>query len=247
MIKICNEQKRINKYLEQKRFEEFNQKYQEKLKHKRQSHYRDTLAKKVFESLPDITKVEEKCYQNAVKDYAAKWEEQEKKRNEHIEQLKRERVVNHAKEMQTIREIEQKIRNNHEMEKAKRQLNEKIDLIFYRQQYADRVQTAKQLRKVINEQIELNKKSRRDEVITSRIETNHAIESVKQKDDQHFFDYANKLITAAKNEGIPIHPLKKVIDEYTHQNALLPQTDDLPHMKSQIDIGISLERKYSIK
>lgn len=217
------------------------------MKQKRQSHYRDTLAKKLFENLPDITKVEEKCYQNAVKDFAVKWEEQEKKRNEHIERLKQERINNHSREVQTIKQIEQKIQHDYEMEKAKRQLNEKIDLIFYRQQYADRVQRAKQLRQIINQQIELNDKSRRDEVITSRIETNHAIESIIQKDDQHFFDYANKLIIAAKHKGIPLHPLKKVIDEYTIQNTLLPQSDDLPHMKSQIDIGISLERKYSIK
>lgn len=244
---MCDEQQRINRYLEQKRFEEFNQKYQEKIKKRRQSHYRDTLAKKLFESLPDITKVEEKCYQNAVKDYAAKWDEQEKKRNEHIEQLKRERIDNHLKEVETIKDIEQKIQHSHEVEKAKRQFNEKIDLIFYRQQYADRVQRAKQLRQIINQQIEMNKKSRRDEVITSRIETNHAIEAAACKDDQHFFDYANKLIAAAKNKGIPIHPLKKVIDEYTDNNTLLPQSDDLPHMVSQIDIGISLERKYLIK
>lgn len=217
------------------------------MKQKRKTHYRDTLAKKLFESLPDITKVEEKCYQNAVKDFMVKWDEQEMKRNKHIDEMKRERIDNHQREMKTIQQIEQKIQHDRDVEKAKRQLNEKIDLIFYCQQYADRVQKAKQLRQVIDQQIELNEKTRRDEVITSRIETNHAIESSTHKDDQHFFDYANKLITAAKTKGIPIHPLKKVIDEYTIQNNLLPQSDDLPHMKSQIDIGISLERKYSIK
>ncbi|XP_031627709.1 trichohyalin-like [Contarinia nasturtii] len=246
-VKVQNEQQRINCYLEQKSLDEFNQKYQEKLKKKRQFEYRDNLAKKLFDSLPDITKVEEKCYQNAVKDFADKWKEQEYKRNNHIEQLKCERITNHLKEIDAIKQIERKIRQEHDVEKAKRHLNEKIDLVFYRQQYGDRVQRAKQLRKIIKQQIEMSEKSRRDELITSRMETNQAIEAATQKDDKHFFDYANKLVAAAKNKGIPIHPLKKVIDEYTVQNSLLQHSDDLPHMKSQIDIGISLERKYLTK
>lgn len=244
LLKVYNEQNRINKYLEQKRLDEFNRKYREKMQQKRQSAYREHLARKLFESLPDVTISEEKCYQAAVKDYAKKWDEQEKKQNEHIEKLRKERLTYHSKEMDTIKELKEKLQHEYEMDKAKRKFNEKIDLAFYRQQYADRVQKAKQLRRFIGQQIELDKKSRHDEVITSRIETNRAIESEAQKDDQHFFVYAQKLIKSAKSKGIPLHPLKKVIDEYTVQNALLPQCDDLPHMKSQIDIGISVERKY---
>lgn len=247
MLKTLNEQKRINRYLEQKNHYEFNQNYQRKLKQWRQSEYRDKLAWKLFETLPDIARDEEKCYQNAVQHFAVKWEEQENKRNEHIGNLRRERIKNHLQGFETIKKIEQKSLNEHEVEKAKRQYQEKIDLIFYRQQYANRVQKAKQLRQIINQQIVMNNKARRDQIITSRIETNHAIESAAYKDDKHFFEYANKLIEAAKNKGIPIYPLQKVIDEYTIQNSLHEQTDDLPHMKSQIDIGISLERKYSIK
>lgn len=244
---MYNEQNRINNYLERKRFDEFTRKYQEKLKQKHQSDHRDNLAKKLFQSLPDITIPENKCYQNAVKEFAVKWEEQEQKRNEHIEEMRKERLLHHSREMDKIKLMKETIQNEFKAEKAKRELGEKIDLAFYRQQYGDRVQKAKQLRQIISQQIELDKKTRRDEVITSRIETIQAIESEAQKDDQHFFDYANKLIVAAKNRGVPVHPLKKVVDEYTIQNSLLPQTDDLPHMKSQIDIGISLERKYLIK
>lgn len=247
LLKVLNEQKRINKYLEQKRFDEFNQKYQEKLKQKRQSEFRDNLAKKLFQSLPDITIPENECYRNAVKEYAIKWDEQENKRNEHIQQMKKERLIHHAKEMDTMKQMKDQIQHEYEVEKAKRELNERIDLAFYRKQYADRVQKAKQHRQIISQQIEMDKKTRRDDVITTRIETNQAIESEAQKDDQHFFDFANKLINAAKIKGIPLHPLKKVVNEYTVHNSLLPQSDDLPHLKSQIDIGISLERKYSIK
>lgn len=245
--KVCTEQNRINKYLEQKRFEEFNQKYQEKLKQRRQSDYREKLAKKLFDSLPDISKIEDKCYQKAVKDLAAKWDEQETKRNGHIQKLKNERLIDHSSEMQAINQIKKKIHHENEIEKVKKRVNEKIDLIHYQQQLADRIQKAKEHRKIISQQIEMNEKNRRDELITSRIETNQAIESEAQNDDQHFFDYANKLLAAAKTKGIPLQPLKKVIKEYTVHNSLLPQTGDLPHMKSQIDIGISLERKYSLK
>lgn len=225
--------------------EEFNRRYQEKLKQRERSEYRDQLARKLFDSLPDITKSEDKCYQKAVKDLAAQWDEQECKRNKHIEKLKSERLQFHSNEMEEIDKIKHQIQHEHEIEKATRQANEKIDLMFYRKQLADRVQKARDLRKIINQQIEANGKNRRDELITSRIETNQAIESQAQNDDNHFFDYANKLLVAAKNKGIPVHPLKKVINDYTIQNSLQPQCDDLPHMKSQIDIGISVERKYT--
>lgn len=222
---------------------EFNSKYREKMQQKRQSAYREQLARKLFESLPDVTIPEEKCYQAAVKDYAKKWDEQEKKQHEHREKLREERLAYHRKEMDTIKQLKEKLQHEYEMEKAKRKINEKIDLAFYRQQYADRVQKAKQLRQYIAQQIELDKKARHDEMITSRIETNRVIESEAQKDDRNFYDYARNLIKSAKCKGIPLHPLKRVIDEYTVRNSLLPQSDDLPHMKSQIDIGISVERK----
>lgn len=241
---MYNEQNRINKYVEQKRLDEFNSKYREKMQQKRQSAHREQLARKLFESLPDVTIPEEKCYQAAVKDYAKKWDEQEKKQHGHIEKLRRERLANHSREMDTIKQLKEKLQHEYEVDKAKRKINEQIDLAFYRQQYADRVQKAKQLRQHIAQQIELDKKSRHDEVITSRIETIRAIQSEAQNDDRNFFDYAQKLIKSAKCKGIPMHPLKKVIDEYTVHNSLLPQSDDLPHMKSQIDIGISVERKY---
>lgn len=247
LLKEYNEQNRRNKYLEQKRFDEFNCKFREKMQQKRQSAYREHLAKKLFESLPDVTISEEKCYQTAVKDYAKKWDEQEKKQHEHIQKLREERLANHNKEMNTIKQLKEKLQHEYEMDKAKRKFNEKIDLAYYRQQYADRVQKTKQLRQFIAQQIELDKKARHDDMITSRIETNRAIESEAHKDDQHFFDYAQKLIKSAKSKGIPMHPLKKAIDEYTVQHSLLPQGNELPHIKSQIDIGISVERKYSYK
>lgn len=246
-MSFCNEQQRINKYHEQKTLQEFNQRCQVNAKKKRQWNHKEMLAKKLFDNLPDLTKVEDKCYQNAVKEHAAKWEEQEIKRNDHVEELKKERIAAQINEMQTIKQTKEKVQHEHEVDKVKLQQNEKIDLIFYRQQYADRVKKAKHIRKIINQQIETNNEIRHDELITSRILTNQAINCAAQNDDKHFFNYANKLITVAKNKGNPIHPLKKVIDEYTVQHSLLPQSDDPPHMKSQIDIGISVDRKYSIK
>lgn len=234
--------------MEQKRLDELNRKYREKMQQRQQSAYREHLAKKLFESLPDVTIPEEKCYQAAVKEYAKKWEEQEKKKHEHMQKLREERLMYyHNQEMQTIKQLKEKLQHEFEMDKEKRKSNEKVDLAFYRQQYADRVQKSKQLRQFIAQQIKLDKKARRDELMIDRIETNRAIESEAKKDDQHFFEYAQKLIIAAKRKGMPMHPLKKVIDEYTAQNSLLPQRGELKHMKSQIDIGISVERKYCNK
>lgn len=246
-MKIYGEQTRINQYVEQKRLDEFNCKLQEKLKKKKQWEHRDRLAKKLFDGLPDIESAENKCYQVAVKDLATKWDEQENKRNEHIIRLRNERLVNHTNQMDAIEQIKQQLRQQHETDKTKRKINEKIDLIFYLQQQTDKVQKAKQLRQIINQQIESTKQAQRDQLISSRIQTNAVIESEAQRDDKHFFDYANRLVRAAKNKGIPLHPLKKVIDEYIMHNSLVPQDDDLPHMKSQIDVGISVERKYALK
>lgn len=233
--------------MEQKRFDEFNRNYREKMQQHRQSAYRERLATKLFESLPDITISEEKCYQTAVKDYAKKWDEQEQKQHEHVQKLREERLAYHIKEMDAIKQLKEKLQHECKIDKAKQKFNDKIDLAFHRQQHADRAQKAVQLRQFIKQQIELEKKARHDEMTVNRIETTRAIESDAQNDDRHFFDHAQKLLSAAKAKGIPLHPLRKAIDEYTAKNALLPQSDELPHIKSQIDIGISVERKYSNK
>lgn len=205
------------------------------------------LAKKVFESFPDVEKKENECYQRAVKELAKKWDEQEQKKWEQIDRHKRDRIESHTKEKDQLMKARNYQNQLHELEKEEQRMNEKLDFIFDRQQRLKRIDEIKSLREFIHEQIELEKRARHEGIVQNRIDTNRAIESAIQNDDQTFFNFASKLVKNAKEKGYPLKPLIRTIEEYKTQNSLLPKKDDLPHLKSDIDIGICLRRKYSEK
>lgn len=247
MVKAIDEKKRIETYLEQRLRKECERKLQKKLQQRRQDEFRHKLAKKLFKGLPNIEAMENTGYQRAVKEYEARWKQQEKKRNEHIQRLKTDRIKTHLIEIENSKKIKEKCEIESEMDQRNRHINEQIDFVFDRQQHHQRLNKIKKLEIIIAEQIANEEKSRRDELTRSRIETNRAIEYETTKDDQNFFKYANRLVDDAQKKGYPLKPLKKAIIEYKMQNSLIAQQDDLPHMKSHIDIGISTERKYLSK
>lgn len=247
MVKAIDEKNRIETYLEERLRKECERKLQKKLQQRRRDEFHHKFAKKQFHSLPNIEAIENTCYQRAVKEHEAKWKRQEKKRNDHIHRLKIDRIKTHSAEMKNLKKLKEKCEIESEMDRKNRQINEKIDFVFDRQQHHQRLHKIKKLEKVIAKQIENDEKSRRDELSRSRIETNRAIEYETNKDDQNFFKYANRLMDDAQKRGYPLKPLKKAIIEYKMQNSLIAQQDDLPHMKSNIDIGISTERKYLSK
>lgn len=242
--KLNEEQENINKYLETKLHEEAEQKYKKKMKQAKQTIYRNELAKKIFDGLPDIESLENKCYQKAVEEFAEKWDEQEQKKFNHYNVLREDRIEHHKREKETLQKLQQQQKQAYELDKLNRKNNEIIDFVFDRQQHSDKVNRIKNLRKFISAQIELDKKNRRDELAQNRLDTNRIIENSNKKDDQTFFSYAAQLMNNARENGHPLTPLKRTIDEYKIQNCLLPPKDDMPHLKSNIDIGISLERKF---
>lgn len=247
MSKISEEQKRINSHLERKFQEESKRKYERMFKQRQRIAQCNELAKKVFESFPDVEKQENECYQKAVKELAQRWDEQELKKWEKIDRHKRDRIEYQTKEKDHMMEARNYQIQLHEVEKGEQKINEKLDFIFDRQQRSKKIDEIKSLREFIHEQIELEKRARHDGIIQNRIDTNRAIDSAIRNDDQTFFNYASKLLNNAKEKGYPLKPLIGTIEEYKIHNGLLPQRDDLPHLKSDIDIGISLRRKYSDK
>lgn len=205
------------------------------------------MARNLFKNLPDIESKENEFYKKAVKEHTEKWNEQEQKKIAHYEELKEDRIKNYLLEKENLKKLRQEQKRIDEIEKIQKVNNEKIDFIFDRQQRMEKLTKLIDLRKFINEQIEMDKKSRQNELIQNRYDTNCAIESTINKDDQIFFNYATKLLRNAEKNGFPIKPLKKAIHEYKIDNYIISQKDDLPHLKSHIDIGISLERKYPTK
>lgn len=246
-VKIDNEQKRINEYVAKKSQEEIKRKFQVKMKLKQKIDCRAKLAEKLFASQPDIEFVENQCYQNAINDFAKQWNEQEKKKIEHLNRIKVDRIKTNLKEMEILKNLKEQQAKEEKIDENNRYLNEKLDLVFDQQQRMARIKRAEKLKEIINEQIEQRVKCERDEFNQNRLDTNRAIETEAQKDDEDFLNYANKLMNDVRTKGKPLFPLIKAIDEYKVQNSLLPQNDDLPHMKSHLDIGISIERKQSKK
>lgn len=239
------EQKRIDEYVAKKSQEEIRRKYQLKLKQKQKIEHCNELAEKLFKSLPDVEFAENECYQRAINDFAQSWNEQEKKKLEHLQRLKKDRIETHVKEMEVIEKLKQQAALEGKMDVLNRKFNEQVDVVFDKQQRSTRVKRIEKLKKLIREQADQRERGERKEMEQNRIETNRAIDSEAQKDNEDFLDHAAKLVHDAKAKGLPTYPLMKAIKEYIVQHSLLPQSDDLPHLKSHIDIGISIERKKS--
>lgn len=244
---ISDEQKRINNYLEKKFHEESKRKYERMVKQRQRIAQCNQLATALFESFPDIEKRENECYQKAVKELQQKWDEQEEKKWEQIDRHKRDRIEYQTNEKDQMIKARNYQIQLHELEKEEQKMNEKLDFIFDRQQRLKKIDEIKSLREFIRKQIELDKRERHVGIIQNRNDTNRAIDRAIQNDDQTFFNYASKLLKNAKKKGYPLKPLIRTIDQYKTHNSLLPQRDDLPHLRSDIDIGISIRRKYSDK
>lgn len=247
MKKIGDQQKCINNYLERKFDEESKRKYERMVQQRQRIAQCNELGKKVFDNFPDVEKKETDCYRKAVKELAHKWDKQEQKKWEQIDRSKRDRIEYQTNEKDQMIKTRNYQIQLHEMEKEEQKINEKLDFIFDRQQRMKKIDEIKSLREFIHEQIERDKRERQIRIIQDRNDTNRAIESACHDDDRSFFNYASKLLENAKQKGYPLQPLIRTIEEYKSHNNLLPPKDYLPHLKSDIDIGISIRRKYSGK
>lgn len=242
-----NDEKRDQCWVEGKVRQTVERKQTKQQQHQRQIEQRLHLAKCLFDSQPNVDEAENRCYRRAVQEHERHWMDQEKKRYKHIERLKSDRIESHLIDVHHAQQQRKQNAHDRELDRINCSNNEKIDFAFDRQQRHKRIDDIQKHREIIGRQIKSGEKRRTDQLIRDRVETNRAIVSDAEKTDSNFFDYANRLLSDANNMGYPLKPLHNVIVQYKKQNSLMPRIDDLPHMKSHIDIGIAIEQKTTVK
>lgn len=238
MTKIDEEQRHYDAYIERKRSEELQHKRDEIIKRRQRTAYRHQLATALFEKQPDIEAYEDECYRRAVDELAAQWKQRQIGRKQHLEQMRSERIGNHAQEV----ELAQKLKESELMERSaevrNRLENEKIDLIQECQRRAERTRKVKELQEFNRAQIETRQKWESEQLEKDRADTNRVIHDAVEQEDETFLSYANKLVGTAKSNGRPIFPLVKVMHDYQKQHRLLSPKNDLPHLTSKINLGM---------
>lgn len=236
MAKTDEEQKQIDAYIERKRNEEGQRKRDEMLKRRQRTAYKHQLATELFEKQPDVEGFEDECYRRAVDELAAQWKQRQITRKKHLEQMRKERIENHARELERVQKLKESELMARSAEVQNRLENDKIDLMQECRRRAERVQKVKELQEKIRLQIETRQKWQSEQVNKERADTNRVIHDTAEQEDQTFLSYADKLVNTAKTNGQPIFPLVKVIHDYQKQYRLLPPKNDLPHLKSKIKL-----------
>lgn len=229
------QQKKINQYHQNKTEKEAMDKLNERQRKYRRARAIEELAQKVAQSLPDIEGAEEKCYQNAIKQFASQWEEQEAKRRGHTDRMKQQRVFHHVAEREETEEKKQHQIEKGEVEKINRLKNEQMDCQFEYQKRTDRLNTSRKLFAKLKDQVEERKLKEKMEIT----DESKYFREENRKDDEHFMKYAQKFIGYAKLKGRVLEPIIRVVNEYNEEHSLLLPKRELPHLKSQVDIGVA--------
>lgn len=235
MTKIDEEQRKIDAYVERKRADELERKRNEIMKRRQQTAYRHQLATQLFDQQPDVEGIEHECYRRAVDELAIQWKQQQHSRKNHVEQMRKERIENHAKELERIQKLKESESIERMAEVENRAKNEAIDIMHECQRRAQRARKANELQEWICSQIETQQKWQNEQLDKDRANTNRDMHDAAEQEDQTFLSYANKLMNMAKSNGRPILPLVKVMHDYQKQHRLLPPKNNLPHLKSKIE------------
>lgn len=229
------QQNKINHYLQHKTEKETLNKMAERQRKSRRARAIEELAQKVAQSLPDIAGAEEKCYQNAIKQFALHWDEQENKRKAHNEGMKSQRIFHQMAECEHMTERKQHHMEKADQEKINRLKNEQVDCKFEFEKRQDRLNTSRKLFSKLKDQME-ERNLRKEMEITD--DSKHFQEE-NRKDDEHFMKYADRFIKHAKIKGQVLQPLIRIVNDYDEKHSLLPPKRELPHLRSQVNIGVT--------
>lgn len=239
MAKSEEEQRQIDEYIDRKWSEEMQRKRDRIIERRQRTAYRQKLATEVFDKQPDVESFEDECYRRAVAELAVQWKQRQTARSKHLQDMRKERIENHTKEMERIQKLKESELVLRSAEVRNRLDNEGIDLVQECQRRAERTRKVKELQALIRSQIETRKEWQSKQLAKDRADTNRVIHDAIEQEDQTFLNLSKKLVNAAKRNGRPIFPLVKVILDYQKQHRLLPPKNVLPHLKSKIKLQMS--------
>lgn len=187
--------------------------------------------------------VEEAARQKAAAELEQRHEMAERSRIEHNRKMKAARIQQHLDEVERVKRLKQQKQNKAEWALANRYKNQEVNMEYDRQKNVQQQEKALALRKLLRQQIDAQQ-----DRSTVKDAAKIFVEETNTEDDNNFFGYANELIEEAQSKGRPLLPIIKAIDQYKKENGLIAQReDDLPHLQTNISIGLPSKNGDSIK
>lgn len=190
---------------------------------------RQIIGRKILADLEQQQKDEQDSLIKAITTDELKFTKKEQERIEQVKRTKALRIQQHISDTEKDKQQRQQEKELQQWAVANRLKNEEINIDYERKRREQAQQLAKKHRADILKQIE------RDH---DRPEWRYDMDAEFLADDRDFFEYANKLIEEARAKGRTVLPLMKAVDAYRKQNSLNDQKDDLPHLQTNIKIGL---------
>lgn len=162
------------------------------------------------------------------------YEAVEQARLEHARKMKAARIQQHLNDVERAKQKQLQLQSEAQFAYATRLKNGEVNVAHARQNAQMLHHKAVEQRIVLEQQMHANRerKASKDAALIYANETNAA-------DDSSFFTYADQLLKETKEKRRPILPILKAIATYKKDNSLCEQRADLPHMKTNIKIGVS--------
>ncbi|XP_058813199.1 golgin subfamily A member 6-like protein 26 [Topomyia yanbarensis] len=188
---------------------------------------------------------EEKNREKAIQQKVAVADERERKKIESDKQQKAARIQAHLDEMnwQKARIAEQKVLERKEM--ADRLKNVDVTFGFDQRKVTNKTIKTHAHRKLLLDQIE-ERRTRENVESDTRAELQYMRNSA-EKENRHFINYAEELITDSKGKGRPVLPLLRTVGNYKREHYLDHREKEFTprHLVSNVPINNkSIDQKY---
>lgn len=190
---------------------------------------RQIIGRKILAELEQQQKTEQDSLIKAITTDELKFTKKEQERIEQVKRTKALRIQQHIADTEKDKQMRQQEKELQQWAVANRLKNEEVNIDYERKRREHAQKLAKKHRADILRQIE------RD---NDRPDWRYDMDAEFLEDDRNFFDYANKLIEEARGKGRSVLPLVKAVEAYRRQNCLNEQKDNLPHLQTNIKIGL---------
>lgn len=190
---------------------------------------RQMIGRTVLAEIEEKQKAEQQSLIKAITTEKIKCSKKEQERIDNVKRIKALRVQQHLVDIENQKKKVQTENEMHRWEIANRLKNEEINIQYERKRREHAIRVSKEHRTKILKQIE------RD---NDRPDWRYDMNAEYLEDDKVFFEYANKLIEEARSKGRSVLPLIKAVEAYRKENNLNGQKEDLPHLQTNIKIGL---------
>lgn len=178
--------------------------------------FHNNAWKTAFADIKNIKVQEDEGIRRTVEEFQAKLKFKDQAKVEERRRIKQMQIKNHLDDL-----AREKIRKQRQENELKRDIenriqNDQVNVEFDRQKRLETLNRVKEHRRVIMEQIEERQQRDQEKDYSDLV----CLNEMNATEDKAFFNYANELVTEAKQKDRPIYPLIKVVDDYKKTNNL---------------------------